>query len=35
MRLLANESFVDNQKLATGKLTEEEWSKLWHWPPPP
>ena len=28
MRLLANESFVDGQKMATGKLTEEEWGKL-------
>ncbi len=28
MRLLANESFVELQKLATGKLTDEEWSKL-------
>ena len=28
MRLLANESFVDGQKMATGKLSEEEWSKL-------
>ncbi|MBQ7801323.1 MAG: replicative DNA helicase [Oscillospiraceae bacterium] len=28
MRLLANESFVDSQKLATGKLSEEEWTKL-------
>jgi len=28
MRLLASESFVDGQKMATGKLTEEEWSKL-------
>ena len=28
MRLLANESFVDSKKLATGKLTEEEWAKL-------
>ncbi|MBQ6851944.1 MAG: replicative DNA helicase [Oscillospiraceae bacterium] len=28
MRLLAIESFVDGQKMATGKLTEEEWSKL-------
>ena len=28
MRLLANESFVDNQKLTTGKLTEEEWMKI-------
>ena len=28
MRLLANESFVELQKLATGKLSEEEWNKL-------
>jgi len=28
MRLLANESFVDSQKMATGKLSEEEWNKL-------
>ena len=28
MRLLANESFVDSKKLATGKLTDEEWSKI-------
>ena len=28
MRLLAIESFVDGQKMATGKLTEEEWEKL-------
>ena len=28
MRLLSGESFVDSQKMATGKLTEEEWSKL-------
>ncbi|MBR2421913.1 MAG: replicative DNA helicase [Oscillospiraceae bacterium] len=28
MRLLANESFVELQKLLTGKLTEEEWTKL-------
>ncbi len=28
MRLLANESFVELQKLATGKLSEEEWGKL-------
>ena len=28
MRLLAMESFVDSQKMATGKLSEEEWSKL-------
>ena len=28
MRLLAIESFVDGQKMATGKLTNEEWTKL-------
>ena len=28
MRLLATESFVDSQKMATGKLSEEEWTKL-------
>ena len=28
MRLLAGESFVDSQKMATGKLSEEEWTKL-------
>ncbi len=28
MRLLSGESFVDSQKMATGKLTDEEWSKL-------
>ena len=28
MRLVSGESFVDSQKLATGKLSEEEWSKL-------
>ena len=28
MRLLASESFVDSKKMATGKLAEEEWSKL-------
>ncbi len=28
MRLLSNESFVDNQKLTTGKLSEEEWIKI-------
>ena len=28
MRLLANESFVELQKLLTGKLSEEEWTKL-------
>lgn len=28
MRLMSSESFVNSQKLATGKLSEEEWSKL-------
>ncbi len=28
MRLLSNESFVENQKLTTGKLDDEDWSKL-------
>ncbi len=28
MRLLANESYVDNQKLVTGKLDNDEWSKI-------
>jgi len=28
LRLLSNESFVDNQKLVTGKLSEEEWTKI-------
>ena len=28
MRLISGESFVDSQKLATGKLSEEEWAKL-------
>ena len=28
MRLLASESFVELQKLATGKLSEDEWTKL-------
>ena len=28
LRLLASESFIDMQKLATGKLSEEEWGKL-------
>ena len=27
-RMLASESFIELQKLATGKLTEEEWTKL-------
>ena len=28
MRLLASESFIEMQKLATGKLNEDEWAKL-------
>ena len=28
MRLLSSESFIDMQKLATGKLNEDEWGKL-------
>ncbi len=28
MRLMSGESFVDSQKMATGKLSEEEWEKL-------
>ena len=28
MRLMSNESFVDNQKLATGQLSEQEWEKI-------
>ena len=28
MRLLSSESFVDSQKMATGKLTEDEWIKI-------
>ena len=28
MRLLAIESFVDGQKMATGKLTDDEWNRL-------
>ena len=28
MRLLSIESFVDSQKMATGKLTNEEWTKV-------
>ena len=28
LRLLASEGFLDMQKLATGKLSEEEWNKL-------
>ena len=28
MRLIAGESFVDNKKLVTGKLSEEDWEKI-------
>ena len=28
MRLISNESFVDNQKLVTGRLSEDEWGKI-------
>ena len=28
MRLLSNESFVDNKKLTTGRLTDEDWEKV-------
>ena len=28
MRLISNESFVDNQKLITGRLNEDEWGKI-------
>jgi len=28
LRLLASEAFIDMQKLATGKLSEDEWNKL-------
>lgn len=28
MRLVSNESYVDNNKLITGKLSEEEWRKI-------
>ena len=28
MRILASESFIELQKLSTGKLSEEEWTKL-------
>ena len=28
-RLISNESFVDNRKLTTGNLTDEEWGKIW------
>ena len=28
MRLISSESFVDNKKLVTGRLTEEDWTKI-------
>ena len=28
MRLISGESFVDNKKLVTGKLGEEDWTKI-------
>ena len=28
MRLISNESFVDNKKLVTGKLSEDDWVKI-------
>ena len=28
MRLLSGESFVDSQKMATGKLSDDEWTKI-------
>ena len=28
MRLVSNEAYVDNKKLVTGKLSEEEWRKI-------
>ena len=28
VRLLSNECFIDNQKLVTGKLSDEDWGKL-------
>ena len=28
MRLMSNESFVDNQKLVTGRLSEDDWAKI-------
>ena len=28
MRLLSTESFVENQKLTTGHLEDDDWSKL-------
>ena len=28
LRLISSECFVDNKKLVTGKLTEEDWEKV-------
>ena len=28
MRLLSNESFVDNKKLTTGRLSDDDWEKV-------
>ena len=28
MRLLSNEAFIDNKKLTTGNLDDEDWSKI-------
>ena len=28
LRLISNESFVDNKKLVTGKLNESDWEKV-------
>ena len=28
MRLIASECFVDNKKLVTGKLTDDDWEKV-------
>ena len=28
MRLISNEAFVDNKKLVTGRLTDEDWDKV-------
>ena len=30
LRLISSECFVDNKKLVTGKLTEEDWER-WRW----
>ena len=28
MRLISNEAFVDNKKLVTGRLTDDDWDKV-------